>query len=99
MLQFSDIGFLALTFRTASQISNGSPPGPRETCFSFAIGPLILVCLVPKGILPENFDIESALIGSGVTISMAPNITEHKNHDKFELVALQSCVELLSTRL
>lgn len=97
MLQFPDFGVSALTFRTASQISDGSPPGPGETCLSFANGPLILVCLVPKGILPEYFDIESALLGSGITTSMA--LTEHKNHDKYELVTVQSCVELLSTRL
>ncbi len=97
MLQFLDLGISALTSRTASQISDGSPP--RETCLSFANGPLILVRLVPKGILPEGFDIESALIGSGITTSMASNITEHKNREKYDLVAVQSCVEMLSTRL
>ena len=97
MLQFLDLGISALTSRPASQISDGSPP--RETCLNFANEPLILVCLVPIGILPEGFDIESALIGTGITTSMAPNITEHKNRDKYDLVAVQSCVELLSTRL
>ncbi len=99
MLHFPDFGVSALTFRTASQISDGSPPGPGETCLSFANEPLILVCLVPKGILPEYFDIESALLSSGITTSIASNITEHKNYDKYELVTVQSCVELLSTRL
>ena len=99
MLQFPDLGASALTFRTASQISDGSPPGPSETCLSFANGPLILVCLVPKGILPEYFDIESALSGSGITTSMVPNVAEHKNRNGYELVAVQSYVELLSTRL
>ena len=60
---------------------------------------MILVCLVPKGILPEDFDIESALVGAGITTSVAPNIAEHKNRDKYELAVVQSCVELLSTRL
>ena len=60
---------------------------------------MILGCLVPKGILPEGFDIESALIGSGITTSMAPNITERKNREKYDIVAVQSCVKMLSTRL
>ena len=95
---FPDLGVSALTFCTASQISDGSPPESGETDLGFAKGPWTLVCLIPKGNLPNDFHIESALLGSGIIISMAPYIAEHKDH-KYELFVAQSCVELLSTRL
>lgn len=99
MLHFLELGISVLTSRTASQISVGSPPAPGEANLSSAKGPWILVCLVPKGIQPEDFHIESALICSGITTFMVPNIVEHKDHSSYELVVAQPCVETLSTRL
>ncbi len=81
-----------------TEISNGSPPGPGKKNRCFAEGPSILVCLLPKGNRPEDFLIKSALLASGITIFIAPNVAELKDHN-YELVIAQSCVQLLSTRL
>jgi len=54
--------------------------------------------LLPKGNLPEDFHIKSALLGSGITIFIAPNVAELKDHN-YELVVAHSCVQLLSNRL
>lgn len=61
--------------------------------------PLVLVCLVSKGNLHEDFDIKSALIGSGFGPSIVPNVAKHKNGHKYNLVVSRSYIELLSARL
>jgi len=64
-----------------------------------AKGPFILVCLIPKEILPEDFDLDTELSGLGITTSMAPNIVEREDLGLYELVIAQACAELLSTKL
>ena len=64
-----------------------------------AKGPFILVCLIPKKILPEDFDLDTELSSLDITISMTPNIVERENLELYELVIAQACAELLSTKL